>query len=247
MKMLTRTYLVLAMLAGTVGAVQCYRWSILLAPNAINLLNFLPAFAFLGAYVAGRKTSRKAVHAVAIVLCLLTVGFLGFVTVAAEWLIDATAEVTDVREYQTILTQHWDSWTDLARHFPRPIPSDAKDVRFSYVPAFLQGGAHVQLRYHAAPATISELYTRFSGKTTKSFTGGDTTVHMNMKDGMPTTFFYTSGSANREFPDDYEVMAFDDVLKEKERPPGFYWNHGHSHGVAISKKRNEIIYWAESW
>ncbi|GAJ14113.1 unnamed protein product, partial [marine sediment metagenome] len=80
-----------------------------------------------------------------------------------------------------------------------------------------------------------------------SFIGGDTNAHMNMKEGMPTTFFYTGGSDNHEFPDDYEVMIFDNVLKEEDRPEGHYWNHGQSHGVAISKKRNEIVYWAESW
>jgi hypothetical protein len=44
---------------------------------------------------------------------------------------------------------------------------------------------------------------------------------------------------------DYEIMIFDPVLTN--RPPGFYWNHGQSHGVAISTARNEIVYWAEAW
>jgi hypothetical protein len=52
---------------------------------------------------------------------------------------------------------------------------------------------------------------------------------------------------DHSFPDDYEVMIFDSVLPESERPPGFYWNHGRGHGVAISTNRSEIVYWAESW
>lgn len=64
---------------------------------------------------------------------------------------------------------------------------------------------------------------------------------------MPTTHFFTSGSDNREFPDDFEIMIFDEVLKEENRPEGHYWNHGDSHGVAISKEKGEIVYWAESW
>ena len=39
-------------------------------------------------------------------------------------------------------------------------------------------------------------------------------------------------------------LIFDEVRKEK---PTGSWNHGHSHGVAISKKRHEIVYWAEVW
>jgi hypothetical protein len=49
------------------------------------------------------------------------------------------------------------------------------------------------------------------------------------------------------FPDDFEIMIFDPVLPESERAEGHYWNHGKSHGVAISTNRNEIVYWAEAW
>jgi len=70
---------------------------------------------------------------------------------------------------------------------------------------------------------------------------------MNSKDGMPTTCFFTSDDGQREFPKDYEIMIFDKVFKDEDRPKGFYWNHGYCHGVAISRKRNEIVYWAECW
>jgi hypothetical protein len=61
---------------------------------------------------------------------------------------------------------------------------------------------------------------------------------------MPTTSFYTSGSKDHSFPNDYEIMAFDALPKEGEHRN---WNHGQSHGVAISTQLNEIVYWAESW
>ena len=82
---------------------------------------------------------------------------------------------------------------------------------------------------------------------TKSFFGGYSGDHINMKEGMPTTDFHTSGSSDRKFPKDFEVMIFDKILKKEDRPDEFYWNHGRSHGVAISKQRNEIVYWAEHW
>lgn len=87
----------------------------------------------------------------------------------------------------------------------------------------------------------------FAAQRTKSFFGGDTNLHMNEKEGMPTTFFMTGDTDSRAFPEDYEVMVFDKVPPQSERPPGFYWNHGSSHGVVISTRRNEIVYWAESW
>jgi hypothetical protein len=244
MKILNRIYLFFAVVILAVSLAQCIYWSKCFGAFGIGyLIHLLPSVVFIAAYVVGRKTKRKAVHAVAISLCLLALLFWGFVTAGFNWLVAATAEVTNLGRYEEILSNSWKSREPLVRHFPRVIPSDAKDVRFSFSPAFLQGGAHIQLRYAAAPATISELYEQFSGKMTKSFMGGDTNDHMNVKQGMPTTFFYTNGSASHQFPDDYEIMIFDELPKEEQHS----WNHGDSHGVAISKKRNEIVYWAESW
>jgi hypothetical protein len=139
----------------------------------------------------------------------------------------------------------WDQ--RLVGHFPTGIPADASLKKFSHYPGFLQGGAHIQLRLCLPPEHIRQLYTQFATQRTKSFFGGDSNRHMNEKEGMPTTYFATGDTDGRSFPTDYEVMIFDPVLPESERPPGFYWNHGRSHGVAISTNRNEIIYWAESW
>jgi hypothetical protein len=247
MKVLNRAYLLLAMVAGVVGVAQCFQWyEIYDTVNIVCALKFLPAVVFLIAYVMSRKTNRITTHIVAIPFCIFAVGFWIFVSIVVDGLATMTTEVTAVKQYDTILNDRRSLCSELVQHFPRPIPSNAKDVRFSFLPAFLQGGVRVQLRYSASPAVISDLYERYSGQKTKSFLGGDANIHMNAKEGMPTTFFYTSGSADRRFPDDYEIMIFDRVAKEN-RPPDFCWNHGKSHGVAISKKRNEIVYWAESW
>jgi hypothetical protein len=139
----------------------------------------------------------------------------------------------------------WDQ--EFVAHFPPEIPGDASLKKFSHFPGFLQGGAHIQLRLRLPPERIRKLYNEFVAQRTKSFFGGDGNRHMNEKEGMPTTSFQTGDTDGGSFPNDYEIMIFDRVLPDSERPPGFYWNHGRSHGVAISTNRNEIIYWAESW
>jgi hypothetical protein len=141
------------------------------------------------------------------------------------------------------LRQTWQP--ELVAHFPDAIPQNAEKPRLSFFPGFLQGGAHFQVRYGLPAGEIAGLYTRFSSEKTKSFFGGDTNDHMNQTNGMPTTFFHTGTDDRRDFPVDYEIMIFDPVMTN--RPPGFYWNHGRSHGVAISTTRNEIVYWAEAW
>jgi hypothetical protein len=247
MKILNRAYLVLAVIFGVVGIVQGFQWYESYETIRITcVLKFVPAVVFLIAYAVSRKASRTVIHAFIIPLCTLAIGFWLLVSTGVDGLIAATAEVTVVRRYDEILSQRWNGERNLVQHFPQPIPSDARDVRFAFRPHFLQGGAYVQLRYSTTPDIIAELYERFSSIKTKSFIGGERHIHRNAKDGMPTTDFYTSGSKDHKFPDDYEIMIFDKVLKEKDRGPEF-WNHGETHGVAISKERNEIVYWAESW
>jgi hypothetical protein len=247
MKSLTRTYLFLAIFFGIVGIVECVRWSRFGTVNFGYLLNFLPAVVFGIAYSASRKNCTKLLHAIAIPICLLAILLWACIVTAVEFYFNTIAPVTNVERYEKILSDRWRSEEQLVRHFPRSIPADAQDVRFYFCPEFMQGGKAIQLCCRLPENSISALYDHFSQMKTKSFFGGEINKHMNMKEGMPTTAFYTSGSHTQEFPADYEIMIFDKVLKEEDRPPGHYWNHGQTHGVAISKKNNEIVYWAESW
>jgi len=240
-------YLIFAILFSTLAVVQCIRWGNADATGVGCVLNFLPAMAFLVTCILSREQRRRVFHAVAIPLCVLVVGIWGCVTVVVEFFIDATAEVTNVDKYAGILDTYWDSRRDLVGHFPRPIPANARTVRFSFRPAFLQGGAHVQLRCSLPPEQIEEQYAYFASKRTKSFFGGNASDHMNMREGMPTSSFYTGDTRDNRFPPDYEIMIFDEVLKEENRSAGFYWNHARCHGVAISRERHEIVYWAEFW
>jgi len=179
-----------------------------------------------------------------VVLALAGLTALAFIGVAVLWHFTIPSETHSLRKYAG-LRARWDQ--KLVGHFPESIPETAGLKKFSHFPGFLQGGAHIQLRLELPRSEIKTLRARFLQERTKSFFGGDTNDHMNVVNGMPTTFFMTGEEDQHEFPADYEVMIFDPVLPESERPDGHYWNHGQSHGVAISEKRNEIIYWAESW
>ena len=246
MKTPNRIYLILAVLFGVVGVVQCVRWgSVNLGmPMTGFLPNFLPATAFLTVYIVNKTTAKKVVHVIAVLLCLLWIGYWGLFTLVIEMFISAGTPVTDVGKYNAVVSRFDEN---LVSHFPRPIPSDAREVRFSFLPGFLQGGAHIQLRYSTSPDKIVGLYDRFSAIRTKSVFGGDKTDHINSEEKTLTTYFYRSGSSDDRFPDDYEIMILDKIPTKGEREQFGYWNHGQCHGVAISKKRNEIVYWAEEW
>ena len=229
-------YLVLAILFGVTGLIEFVRWSINFKDfNPYYLINFIPAIFFIGVYFLANRLKRKLIHFIAIPLCVLVIIFYGASVVFTEVIISSTTEVTDVGKYNETL-DYWKSKNELVNHFPRPIPPDAQNIKFSYLPSFLQGGEHIQLRYSTSHEIILDLYKNFSNKKTKSFFGGNKNSYET-----PTTFFYTSGSENNKFPDDYEIMIFDKLSSEPK------WNHGETHGVAISKKNNEIVYWAENW
>jgi hypothetical protein len=68
---------------------------------------------------------------------------------------------------------------------------------------------------------------------------------------LPKWHFYTWSPQRNEtqdtaplLPQDFEIILLSSK-PYKSNPTD--WNHGESAGISISKKRNEIIYWAEDW
>ena len=119
-------------------------------------------------------------------------------------------------------------------------------MKVSAFPGFLQGGGWFQLRLTLPPSDIAALFEDASKQAKAFYDGGDRLKLVNAKkDGLPGTSFHTSGTKERSFPADYRVF----VYHARPYRPGtdFQWNHGDSRGVVISRTRNEIIYFAESW
>lgn len=151
-------------------------------------------------------------------------------------------QITDLSRYTEVREQIGDS--ELARHFPTSIPDNAQNVKFEYVPGFLQGGEIFQLRMKLPQSEIDNLYNEFRPKAKNIFIGGETNDHANLPGGVPTTFFYTSDTEDQSFPVDYEILVLN---AEPMGTPKFQWNHGFSYGVAISQEKSEIVYWSEYW
>lgn len=150
---------------------------------------------------------------------------------------------TDVSQYEEILTKKW-PYVDLVDHFPRTIPGAAKNVRMNFYPGFLQAGANFQLMIQLPAEDVKQIFSKYEKLATHRFTGGDVNDHANAPNGVHTTFFYTSGTDSRKFPNSFEVL----VLDAKAHPDGNpSWNHGHSCGVAIDTSASEVVYWAECW
>jgi len=254
-------YLFFAIFFAVTGIWFCYDWSIEKVNPTLCALNFLPSAVFYIIYILEKELGKKkGIQALIFILILLTIVFYLLFIYIMNTFIPVFYGIKNPRKYSSILNNNWGN--NLVHHFPKKIPEDAKNVKFFYRKGYMQGGSAMQLRYSTSPKRIAELYKNFSQMKTKSFHGGNTHNHMDQKNGMPTTLFYTGDkyqtdsnciieeTTNTKFPDDYEIMIFDWIPSEKEKKRRGLkrsFNHGESHGVAISKKRNIVVYWAESW
>lgn len=210
----------------------------------LYFLNLLPGVLLLLTwYLASKYSKTRWVIIIAgILISFVVSSFAVFFNVIGGAFVAATKPVTDVTQYKEIREQMGDS--ELTHHFPLSIPENAKNVQFEYLPKFLQGGGHFQLRMELPQSEINELIAKFQPQAKYKFIGGDRSDHSNMEGGVPTTYFYTSGTDEYSFDDSYEILVLN---AEAGGTPDFQWNHGYSYGVVISLEKSEIIYWAEYW
>ncbi|MCC5636599.1 hypothetical protein LC593_12140 [Nostoc sp. CHAB 5844] len=190
------------------------------------------------------QRSHLAKAAIIVFLSLASLGIVGgsFLIRKAFSTTTESEIVTNTSRYSEIRNQLWTSQAQI-KHFPRAITSDAKDVRIAYSPGVAQASSFLQVREKQSPAQIQKLLAQYRKLAKHQYKGGDTNVHANLPNGVPTTFFYTS-DAGESFPPSYEIL----VLNAEDRgTPGFKWNHGDSYGVAIDSAAAEIVYWAEKW
>ncbi len=181
-----------------------------------------------------------------LLLALVSVGVLAGVYFGAPYIVrsifDFSPEtVTDLKEYRSLRSR----WPDeLVGHFPSRIPKHATDVRMDYYPGFLQGGASFQLRVKLPKDEVAAIQRDVAKTATHAFQGGDTNDHRNLPDGVPTTFYYTSGSDDHTFPVSFMIYVLTSTPRGSEDMP---WNHGNSAGMAISGTTGVVVYWCTSW
>lgn len=74
----------------------------------------------------------------------------------------ATTITTDIRYYSRAYAQI-DELKEVREVFPKSIPTDAKNIEFSYMPQFLQGGEVFELSYTTTDDKLSEWSTLLEG------------------------------------------------------------------------------------
>lgn len=151
---------------------------------------------------------------------------------------DAATNVTmDVGKYSRVLKLTDYPNNTLTKHFPDKIPSNTKNIVFSYNPAFLQGGENFNLKFETDLDSIKEYIDEFSQSAKWIGKSSDSEAEKN---GVFSGSFSMLGYT--DLPEDFTIYLID----SKPYHPND-WNHGELSLAAISKQRNEIIFLAEDW
>ena len=159
--------------------------------------------------------------------------------------------VSAVSKYENVKSLRWHR-KDLVEHFPEKILSRARDPQFYYRAGFLQGGASIELRLYMPAEFVEDIYATYIARAKSIFNGAEKlpsgTHNPNI---LPKWHFFTFPTDQDEMPgvppllpQDFEILLLSSH-PYKSNPTD--WNHGESSGISISKKRSEIIYWAEDW
>ena len=120
-----------------------------------TLVLLLPALVFFAVGAAARKGRMGPSTAAALTAVLAAVFFLlsvFYVLLLSVW--TATTVTTDVKYYRRAYARISGKEAVCAR-FPASVPEDARDVEFSYMPRFLQGGEVFRLSYTAPEDEIT--------------------------------------------------------------------------------------------
>ena len=156
------------------------------------------------------------------------------------------AHITDIAKYENVKTLRW-LRQDLIQHFPETIPETAQNPKLHYNGGFMQGGAAIELRLKMPAESIEEIYSTYTRQARAIYKDVEALSRdADNLNTLPKSHFYTwppqrngTHDAAPLLPADFEII----LLSSKP----IDWNHGESAGISISRKRNEIIYWAEDW
>ena len=198
----------------------------------IGLVFALPFISFgFVTYLTTKDKINKASSEVISLILTIALGFVSLYSFFNIAIAAATTETTDVNKYQRVLRITNYPKNRLTKHFPRVIPDNANNISFRYHPAFMQGGEELILKFETSSVTINQYINDFKDKVI--WTG-------NINDNPSAFGIIIPGFGEfgyKSLPEDFIIYVF---LSDNS-------NHGELSLVAISKVRNEIIFYAENW
>jgi len=210
------------------------------------IFTFLPSLTLFVGYIVGERIKTKLIHIVIIAISIVSFLLLAIYALAFHALNSYSVEENDLSQCATILSNVKNYNPELVSFFPEDCSENVAERRFSYSPALMQGGEHIQLKVALSTEEINDLIDKYRNDSIATYKGGNKNTHSAVDPFIPTTFYYTNDTDENTFPFSFETFVL--YAKSCEtKDCGFEWNHGDTSGVAIDTQNNIVIYWAESW
>ena len=205
-----------------------------------NMIFAVPLICFgIITFFTAKGKLKIAVSSIITVILIITLFFLMSFSFTFLIFKTATTVTTDTGKYKRVLKVTDYPNSSLTKHFPDKIPDNAKNIVFRYNPAFLQGGENFELKFETDSYSIKNYINKFSKNAKWIGKSNDSKAEEN---GIFSGIFGNLGLGYGNLPEDYTIYLID----SKPYRPGD-WNHGKLSLAAISKQKNEIIFYAENW
>lgn len=208
-------------------------------PYVEGLLLLVPAavFSALAVVAYRRKSSAIAVNAITAVLIPIF-AVLSVMLLLCVGFSEATEPCDDPGYYTRAYNACGDN-PSVAHAFPERIPDDARDVRFHYHGAFLQGGGELSLAYSVDPEDLSAVEQRLR----KSALWCGKSTDFSDWDDRPSYFRGESFWGDYRIPDDATVYLVDYRNPYGEDEDGHsWWNHGSFVVAAVSVGSGKAVF-----
>lgn len=214
----------------------------------LNLAVFsLPmVFFLLIAWLRITNKMRKRVSAILLVFFTLVFVVVMFFNLIFMMVLEATSETKDVGEYGKIMFLYNQPKNKSLAHFPKELPKTASEIRFFEQPQFLQGGSSIFLRYKTSVEELNLLSQKYSKTAKVVLKSGEYDWDSYKNNGqnkdisLPGVFDEAIGYS--ELPGDFDIIVIDSKPYQTNN-----WNHGYTYGLAISKQKQEVLFWSEEW
>ncbi len=170
---------------------------------------------------------------------------LGILISFGQGMAEVSQVQTSPRQYQRTRLKYY-SESELDDHFPDQIPKDAKNVRFSFLPGFLMGGSHLYLQYETSPEALAQIRVLAEKQRNPVCNLAGLIAEVPEMNQFHRPFDLAAKPNVDRLGKDFDVYFFDKDFPEMKLEE-WVWNHGQSHGIAISAQRSEVLFWAEDW
>ncbi len=220
-----------------------------IVPIALLLVNLVPVVALLGIWRVASKDDRAVVSrwkrvarvfGVTVLSLAFAIGLFvqyGLCTVGLRMFLT----VKRPGAYGILLRENKHDYHGWLNHFPDRIPSAARNVRLYYTTPFGQGRGTFEVRYKTTHANARGVLTRIAPISFKAPSVRRRHTDYSIAPSLEHSFRNERNDGWAELPRDFEVKMIDPDLAGY----GSLASH-QSQGVAVSLKRREVIYWADT-